>query len=140
LKAVLAKLSPHDPVDVKKELQSYSSFLDGIHQSLVSESGFTVKRAADLILSKPIEHVIDRFKFRKYRFLFDMKNRFLKDASYHNKLCSLFGFKLSDAHVSISQHYCGHAKLNSRYSDKFYELRKRSESAAGKPSKTPFDA
>ncbi len=113
IQRVMSKLSPEQPIDMKKKIQSYSSFVDNIKDSVLDGGEFTIRRATDIIISRPVEMVIDRFRFRKYRVLFDMKNKFLTDSSYHKKVCSVLGYRADDPSVNVSLHYCGHAKLNS---------------------------
>ncbi|HEV2600105.1 hypothetical protein [Sphingopyxis sp.] len=113
IQRLMLKLSPTASIDTKKSIQSYSSFVENIKDSILDSENFTIKKATDIIISKPIEYIIDRFRYRKYRVLFDMKNKFLSDKSYHSRICSILGYKMSDQDVSISLDYCGHAKLNS---------------------------
>jgi len=110
---VLKKLNP-DGLDLKKELQSHSTFIDGVHQAVTADGPLTLKKVADVILSNSIERIFERVRYRKYRVLFDMRNKFLNDAGYHEKLCSLFGLNIQDPGVRVSLDYCGHAKLNAK--------------------------
>jgi hypothetical protein len=114
VRRVLAALDPKGPMDVKKEISSYSSIADSIKESILDNKDFTIKKVADVMMSKPIEYLIDRFRNRKYRVLFNLKHKFLSDSGYHGKVCSVLGHDLGDSCVEISMEYCGHAKLNSR--------------------------
>ena len=113
IKRVMRRLDPSAEIDIKSEIRSYSSLVESIKETVLGEDGFSVDKATDIILSKPIEWIVDRFRNRKYRLLFDIKKRFLADRSYHSKVCEIFGFRLGDPGVQISNTYCSHSVINS---------------------------
>lgn len=93
---VISKLDNRSDFSIRKNIESSASFFDSMESAVLRDGEFSLKKATDAVLSKPVEWVLDRFRNRKYRVLFASRDAVLRSSGYKRKVADIFGMPHSD--------------------------------------------